>query len=50
MVSMTTLALVSIALLVVVFVIVRRTTTKVDTDGITVSREWLNQHQSNDRS
>jgi hypothetical protein len=52
MISMSTLALVSIALLVVVtvFLIVRRATTRVDTDGITVSREWLTQHQSNDRS
>jgi len=52
MFSMTTLALVSIAFCVVatVFVIVRRATTRIDLNGITVSRRWLTQHQSNDRS
>ena len=52
MISMTTLALVSIALFVVVtvVVIVRRAATRVDSDDITVSREWLTHHHSNDRS
>ena len=52
MISMTTLTLLSLALCVVatVCVIVWRAVTRVDSSGITVSREWLTQHQSNDRS
>lgn len=52
MVSMTTLALVSIVfgIVVTVFVIVRRATGRADPSDITVSRQWLTQHQSNERS
>ena len=52
MISMTTLALVSIAFCIVttVLVMVRRATCRVDSSRITVSRQWLTQHQSNDRS
>jgi hypothetical protein len=43
---------VSIAFCVIAtaLVMVRRATTRVDSSGITVSRRWLTQHQSNDRS
>jgi len=52
MISMTTVALVSIAFCIVttVLVMVRRATCRVDSSGMTVSRQWLTQHQSNDRS
>jgi hypothetical protein len=52
MMSITTLTLVSIASSVVAIlcVIVWRAITRVDSSGITVSREWLTHHQSNDPS
>jgi hypothetical protein len=51
MVSLTTLALVSIAFCVIATVLVMaRRAARVDLSGITVSRQWLTQHQSHDRS
>jgi len=56
MASMTTLAFVSIAfgVIAILLLIVRRatgrSTANVDLNGMTVSRQWLTQHQSSDQA
>jgi hypothetical protein len=51
MASMTMIILVSIGFCVIatLLLLVRRATASVDLRDMTVSRQWLTQHQSNDR-